>query len=117
MTSLETAALDPMLAEALHANPFQVQGDDGLAAARRRLREASASVPADALPRCRVNNRHLKISSPDGVDVRIYWPPSNPARLGRPPTLIFFHGVGSAWATSTPMMPRLAVTVSAPTPW
>lgn len=94
MTSVETAGLDPMLAEALRANPFQLLGDDGLAAARRRLREASAGASAQDLPSLRVETRHLQISSPDGVDVRIYWPPSNPTRLRPPAPLMFFHGGG-----------------------
>jgi acetyl esterase len=94
MMPVGTAGLDPILAEALHANPFQLLGDDGVAAARRRLRAASAGAPAQPLPAVRVESRHLRISSPHGVHIRIYWPPDNPARVGKRSTLMFFHGGG-----------------------
>ncbi len=94
MMSVETAGLDPILAEVLRTNPFQLLGDDGVAAARRRLRAASAGAPAQPLPAVRVESRQLRISSTHGVHIRIYWPPDNPARIGRPSTLMFFHGGG-----------------------
>jgi acetyl esterase/lipase len=94
VTAGETSGLDPVLAKALQANPFQLVGDDGVAAAGRRLCEVSSGAPAGLMPALRIENRDLRISSPDGVGVRIYWPPNDPMRGGTPPTLIFFHGGG-----------------------
>jgi acetyl esterase len=89
------AELDPVLAQLIAANPYQLLGDDGLEAARGRLRELPERVPSELVPRVgRVDNHHLDIGSPDGIGVRIYWPPDDPARTGAPPLLMFFHGGG-----------------------
>src|ERR1700676_1125181 len=92
----ERPGIDPVLQRLLDAAPFRLLGDDGLAAARRRLIKLHSRMPAELLPDLRIDNRHLPISSPDGVGVRIYWPPDNPDRTGPPPLLMFFHGGGFA---------------------
>jgi acetyl esterase len=83
-------ALDPILMKVLQAVPFQLSAEDGLAAARQRLRD----LPRRALhPDMRVENRTI-----DGpacpIPVRIYWPPAASGQLTTPAVLLYFHGGG-----------------------
>jgi len=78
--------IDPILLKVLDAVPFQLSLDDGVQAARQRLR----NLPRRALhPELRVEDR--SIDGPVGpINIRIYWPPTDSA----PPALVYFHGGG-----------------------
>jgi acetyl esterase/lipase len=82
--------LDAILMKVLQAVPFQLSADDGLAAARQRLRD----LPRRAVhPDLRVENRTIDgPASP--IPVRIYWPPVASGQLTTPPVLLYFHGGG-----------------------
>jgi acetyl esterase len=79
-------AIDPILLKVLDAVPFQLSLDDGVQAARQRLR----NLPRRVLhPELRVEDR--SIDGPVGpINIRIYWPPTDSA----PPVLVYFHGGG-----------------------
>jgi acetyl esterase len=83
-------ALDAILTKVLQAVPFQLSADDGVAAARQRLRD----LPRRAVhPDLRVENR--TIDGPAGpIAARIYWPPADSGQLTTPPVLLYFHGGG-----------------------
>ena len=83
-------AIDAILMKVLQAVPFQMSLDDGVAAARQRLRE----LPRRPVhPELRVENR--TIDGPAGpIPVRIYWPPEESGPATAPPVLLFFHGGG-----------------------
>ncbi len=72
----------------LQAVPFQLSLDDGVAAARQRLRE----LPRRPVhPELRAENR--TIDGPGGpLAIRIFWPPTESP--DPPPLLMFFHGGG-----------------------
>jgi acetyl esterase len=74
------------LLKVLDAVPFQLSLDDGVQAARQRLR----NLPRRVLhPELRVEDR--SIDGPVGpINIRIYWPPTDSA----PPVLVYFHGGG-----------------------
>jgi acetyl esterase/lipase len=82
--------LDAILQKLLDAVPFQLLGDDGVEAARQRLRELR---PSKAL----LHELHIEDRVADIGDrataLRIYWPPS--ASDGSP-VVVFFHGGGFA---------------------
>lgn len=79
-------AIDPILLKVLDAVPSQMSLDDGVEAARQRLRD----LPRRQLhPELRVDNR--SIDGPAGpIAIRIYWPPTD----STPPVLVYFHGGG-----------------------
>ncbi|KAA8960262.1 alpha/beta hydrolase [Mycobacterium sp.] len=79
-------AIDPILLKVLDAVPFQLSLDDGIEAARQRLRD----LPRRPLhPELRVEDR--SIDGPAGpLTIRIYWPPT----ASVPPVLVYFHGGG-----------------------
>ncbi|MBO0676509.1 alpha/beta hydrolase [Mycolicibacterium sp. S2-37] len=85
----EKPPIDVILQKVLEAVPFQLSVDEGVEAARRRLRE---------LPRRPV---HPEVTATDRVipgpagdlRIRIYRPP---AADDRPPVVVFFHGGGFA---------------------
>src|SRR6202012_4143642 len=81
------SAIDPILQKVLDAVPFQMSLDDGVDAARQRLRD----LPRRAFhPELRVQNR--SIHGPAGpINTRIYWPPTDHSV---PPVVLFFHGGG-----------------------
>src|SRR6201993_1337040 len=83
-------AIDPILRKVLDAVPFRLSIHDGVAAARRQLRD----LPRRAFhPDLRVQNR--SIDGPAGpLNIRIYWPPTDHADLEAPPVILFFHGGG-----------------------
>jgi acetyl esterase len=86
-------AIDPILLKVLDAVPFRLSTEDGIDAARQRLRD----LPHRALhPELRVEDRD--IPGPAGpIGIRIYWPPADPGRdeAGTPlPVVVFFHGGG-----------------------
>ncbi|MGH3674289.1 MAG: alpha/beta hydrolase [Mycobacterium sp.] len=85
-------AVDAILQKVLETQEFALLGDDDVETARQRLHDLHTLMPAERLPDLRIENRHLNIASPDGVGVRIYWPPEDPERSGPPPVLMFFHG-------------------------
>src|SRR5947209_12557079 len=80
--------IDPILQKVLDAVPFRLSTDDGVAAARQRLRD----LPRRPLhPELRVEDR--AIPGPDGpINIRIYWPSADPNRDA--PVVLFFHGGG-----------------------
>jgi acetyl esterase/lipase len=95
MPSLETATenpenpgIDPILLKVLDAVPFRLLTDEGVAAARQRLRD----LPRRPMhPELRVEDR--AIAGPGGpIGIRIYWPSADPGR--RAPVVLFFHGGG-----------------------
>src|SRR6202046_3496551 len=81
------AALDPILQKVRGPVPFRLSTDDGVDAARRRLRD----IPRRSFhPELRVEDR--AIDGPAGpLNIRIYWPPTDDAA---PPWVVFFHGGG-----------------------
>lgn len=80
--------MDDILQKVLEAVPFQLTVDDGIEAARRRLRE----LPRRPVhPDLRVENHH--IDGPGGpIPVRVYWPDD----VDNPPVTLYFHGGGFA---------------------
>jgi acetyl esterase len=80
-------AIDPILQKVLDAVPFQLSANEGVDAARQRLRD----LPRRSFhPELRVQDR--TIDGPAGpINIRIYWPPTDHVA---PPALVFFHGGG-----------------------
>jgi acetyl esterase len=78
--------IDPILLKVLDAVPFSLALDDGVEAARQRLR----GLPRRPVhPELRVQDR--SIDGPAGsINIRIYWPPTG----SEPPVLVYFHGGG-----------------------
>ncbi len=92
-TADEKPAIDPILLKVLDAVPFRLSTDDGVDAARQRLRD----LPRRPLhPELRVEDR--AIPGPAGsIGIRIYWPPSHSggsAGSAAPPAVLYFHGGG-----------------------
>lgn len=87
-TADEKPAIDPILLKVLDAVPFRLTTDDGIDAARQRLRD----LPRRPVhPELRVEDR--AIPGPAGpVDIRIYWPPTDPGDGA--PVVLYFHGGG-----------------------
>ncbi|OIN78578.1 alpha/beta hydrolase [Mycobacterium malmoense] len=87
-TADEKPAIDPILLKVLDAVPFRLTTDDGVDAARQRLRD----LPRRPVhPELRVEDR--AIPGPAGpVDIRIYWPPTDPGDGA--PVVLYFHGGG-----------------------
>jgi acetyl esterase len=80
-------AIDPILQKVLDAVPFQMSLDDGVDAARQRLRDLPRR---EFHPELRVENR--SIQGPAGpLNIRIYWPPTDHST---PPVVLFLHGGG-----------------------
>jgi acetyl esterase len=81
------STVDPILQKVLDAVPFQLSLDEGVDAARQRLRD----LPRRAFyPELRVEDR--SIDGPAGpINIRIYWPPTDHTA---PPVVLFFHGGG-----------------------
>src|ERR1700761_5009489 len=80
-------AIDPILQKVLDAVPFQMSLDDGVEAARQRLRDLPRR---EFHPELRVENRSIEgPASP--LNIRIYWPPTDHAT---PSVVLFFHGGG-----------------------
>jgi acetyl esterase/lipase len=92
MPSLDTAdekrGIDPILLKVLDAVPFRLSTEDGVDAARQRLRD----LPRRPLhPELRVEDRD--IAGPGGpLRIRIYWPSAHPGPDA--PVVLFFHGGG-----------------------
>jgi acetyl esterase/lipase len=79
-------AIDSVLGKVLDAVPFQLSPDDGVDAARQRLRD----LPRRPLhPEVRVQDRTVD-GPADAIGIRIYWPPTGLIL----PTVVFFHGGG-----------------------
>jgi acetyl esterase/lipase len=87
-TAEENPGIDPILLKVLDAVPFRLSTEDGVEAARQRLRD----LPRRPLhPELRVEDR--TIPGPGGpLGIRIYWPPADPAAAA--PVVLFFHGGG-----------------------
>src|SRR5262249_44635976 len=90
MPSLDTAdekpGIDPILLKVMDAVPFRLTTDDGVEAARQRLR---------GLPRRQLHPEPIEedrgIVVPSGpTGVRIYWPPI--ASQCCAPVVLYFHG-------------------------
>jgi acetyl esterase/lipase len=88
-TADEKPAIDPILLKVLDAVPFRLSIDDGVDAARQRLRD----LPRRPVhPELRVEDR--AIDGPAGpIGIRIYWPPTDPDHA-TPPVVVYFHGGG-----------------------
>jgi acetyl esterase/lipase len=83
-------AIDPILQKVLDAVPFQMSLDDGVDAARQRLRDLPRR---EFHPELRVENR--SIDGPAGpINIRIYWPPTDHTHQLAPPVVLFCHGGG-----------------------
>jgi acetyl esterase len=83
-------AIDPILQKVLDAVPFQMSPDEGVDAARQRLRDLPRR---EFHPELRVENR--SIDGPAGpINIRIYWPPTDHAPSPVPPVVLFLHGGG-----------------------
>jgi acetyl esterase/lipase len=84
--------VDPILLKVLDAVPFRLSADDGVNAARQRLRD----LPRPTLhPELRVQDH--TIDGPAGrIKTRIYWPPTNSYDGTLPPAVLYFHGGGFA---------------------
>ncbi len=81
------SAIDPILLKVLDAVPFQMSLDDGVDAARQRLRDLPRR---EFHPDLRVEDR--SIDGPAGpLNIRIYWPPTDHSAS---PVVLFFHGGG-----------------------
>jgi acetyl esterase len=82
----EKPGVDAILLKVLDAVPFRLSADDGVEAARQRLRE----LPRRPVhPDLRVENR--VIDGPAGaIAIRIYWPPTGSVS----PVVLYFHGGG-----------------------
>lgn len=89
-TAAEKPAIDPILLKVLDAVPFQLSPDDGIDAARQRLRD----LPRRAVhPELRVEDR--TINGPAGpISIRIYWPSTAPDQRAASPVVVYFHGGG-----------------------
>jgi|SRR5271165_524333 len=88
----EKPAIDAILQKLLDAVPFQLVTEDGVEAARKRLRDVR--VPPEMLPDLRVEDRTLAIDDDRAIALRIYWPPGE--HDGPLPIIAFFHGGGFA---------------------
>ncbi len=89
----ERPSIDPILQKVLDAVPFRLSTEDGIDAARQRLRD----LPRRALhPELRVEDRDIR--GPAGsIGIRIYWPPNHSDSSPAPslsPLVVFFHGGG-----------------------
>jgi acetyl esterase len=86
----EKPAIDAIMQKLLDAVPFQLVADDGVEAARKRLRDVR--VPPEMLPDLRIENRTVDIGR--AIALRIYWPPGE---HDEPlPVIVSFHGGGFA---------------------
>jgi acetyl esterase len=88
----EKPAVDAILQKLLDAAPFQLVGDDGVEAARKRLRDVR--VPPEMLPDLRIADRTLDVGDEGAIAARIYWPPGD--HDGPLPIIVSFHGGGFA---------------------
>ncbi|OBF18126.1 lipase [Mycobacterium kubicae] len=87
-TAAERPAIDPILQKVLDAVPFQLSTDDGIDAARQRLRD----LPRRPIhPELRVQDRTIEGPAGD-IGIRIYWPSTEVA--ANLPAVVFFHGGG-----------------------
>ncbi|GFG64543.1 lipase [Mycobacterium kubicae] len=87
-TAAERPAIDPILQKVLDAVPFQLSTDDGIDAARQRLRD----LPRRPIhPELRVQDRTIEGPAGD-IGIRIYWPSTEVA--ANSPAVVFFHGGG-----------------------
>ncbi|MDI3315088.1 MAG: alpha/beta hydrolase [Mycobacterium sp.] len=82
----EKPGVDPMLLKVLDAVPFRLTADDGVDAARQRLR----NLPRRPVhPELRVENRVID-GPEDEIAIRIYWPATELPS----PVVLYFHGGG-----------------------
>jgi acetyl esterase/lipase len=92
-TADEKPAIDPILLKVLDAVPFRLSTDDGIDAARQRLRDLSRRP---VHPELRVEDRAIPGPAAP-IDIRIYWPPTDPghnAGNAATPVVLYFHGGG-----------------------
>jgi len=89
-TADEKPAIDAILLKVLDAVPFRLSMEDGIDAARQRLRD----LPRRPVhPELRVEDR--AIQGPAGpIAIRIYWPPTDPGDGTASPVVLYFHGGG-----------------------
>jgi acetyl esterase len=70
--------------------PFRLSAEDGIEAARQRLRDLKRRA---LHPELRVEDR--TVEGPAGpLELRIYWPPNHSTSQASPPVVMFFHGGG-----------------------
>src|ERR1700756_3751422 len=86
----ESPEIDPILVKVLDAVPFRLSTDDGIDAARQRLRD----LPRRPLhPELRVEDRDIQ--GPAGaMAIRIYWPPTGSRGSVELPIVVYLHGGG-----------------------
>jgi len=89
-TADQRPAIDDILLKVLDAVPFRLSREDGIDAARQRLRD----LPRRPVhPELRVEDR--AIQGPAGpIAIRIYWPPTDPGHGTASPVVLYFHGGG-----------------------
>ncbi|OBA81299.1 lipase [Mycobacterium sp. 1164966.3] len=89
-TADEKPDIDPILMKVLDKVPFRLSAEDGIEAARQRLRDLKRRA---LHPELRVEDR--AIVGPGGpLGLRIYWPPSDSTPAVMQPVVMFFHGGG-----------------------
>ena len=93
-TADEKPAIDPILLKVLDAVPFRLSTDDGIDAARQRLRD----LPRRTLhPELRVEDHAINnpAEPATSIPIRIYWPPTDSSAYdAKPPVVVYFHGGG-----------------------
>lgn len=81
-------AIDAIMLKVLDAVPFRLSLDDGVEAARRRLRD----LPRRPVhPEMQIENRTIT-GAGGPLNIRIYWPPSGSG--SKPPVVLYCHGGG-----------------------
>jgi acetyl esterase len=89
-TADEKPDIDPILMKVLDKVPFRLSAEDGIEAARQRLRDLKRRA---LHPELRVEDR--TVEGPAGpLELRIYWPPNHSTSQASPPVVMFFHGGG-----------------------
>lgn len=82
--------IDPALKELLDAFPFTFTAEDGVEAAREKMRQLKA--PPELLPEMRIEERTVGYGDISDIPVRIYWPPVD--QHADLPVVVFYHGGG-----------------------
>jgi acetyl esterase/lipase len=91
-TTTARPGIDPMMQAVLDAFPMTFTADEGVEAAREKMRLLKA--PPELLPEMRIEERTIDFGEVSGIPVRIYWPPI--AQHDNLPVVVFYHGGG--WA-------------------
>src|ERR1700759_5649828 len=84
--------IDPMMQAVLDAFPMTFTVEDGVEAAREKMRQLKATP--ELLRGKGIDERTIGFGEVYGIPVRIYWPPI--AQHDNLPVVVFYHGGG--WA-------------------